>query len=243
MIRITEIIKTLEFSSKKASPFTSDQIFKAFKQGTVDLPLLRKLGGGGNCASVALIKAAIGTFGFNNVFKSIIIDEVNNRYIIDLKDDDKSLYSLSFENYKIGAIKSAFETEEHDETSLNIFEFAKFCFAVMAEVKRWDYRFNNSYQRAIIDLNKGEYADYIHEYLGLTAVEVANLSIANLSQQKNMVLWNGPHAVYSSEGYYDEFFSELNHVPLDGKQPIEMLKEVHGDGSEKYAPVGANTFI
>ena len=136
MKRIDEIIKSLEFGSNKPSPFTTNQIFKAFKQGTVQLPLFWRIGGGGNCASVALIKAAIATFSFNNVFKSIVIDEVNSRYLIDLKDEDKTVYSLYFSDYEFGAEKSAFELHEKDDTSKDIFEFAKFCFAVMAEVKR-----------------------------------------------------------------------------------------------------------
>lgn len=242
MKRINEIIKSLDFGNNKPSPFTTDQVFKAFKQGTVQLPLLWRIGGGGNCASVALIKVAIATFGFDNIFKSIVIDEANNRYLIDLKDDDKTVYSLYFNDYEFGADKSAFELYEKDSVSKDIFEFAKFCFATMAEVKRWGYRHSNKYIRGVNDLNKGEGAEFIHEYLGLTATKVKDVSIKNLSTQKNMLLWNDPHAVFSSEGNYDEFFEQLKGVKLEGIQPLSKLQIIHGDGTDNYKPIGANIF-
>lgn len=240
MTRINQIIKNLEFGKNKPVSFTTEQICNSFKQGTVDLPLLLRIGGGGNCASVAVIKAAIGTFGFDNIFKSIVIDNKNERYIIDLKDDDKTVYSLYFEDYKLGAEKSAFELFGNDEISKDIFEFAKFCYAVLAEVKRWDYRHNNRYARAINDLNKGEATEYIHEYLGLTATKVKDISIKNLSTLNNLLLWNGPHAVYSSEGVYDEFFEQLDGKKLDPIQPLKMLKVIHGDGTNNDDPIGAH---
>lgn len=239
---INEIIKSLDFTNKKISPFTTEQIFNAFKQGTVKLPLLWRIGGGGNCASVALIKAAIATFGFDNIFKSIIIDEINNRYLIDLKNDDKTVYSLSFSDYEFAAEKSAFELYTKDSTSKDILEFAKFCFAVMAEIKRLDYRYNNKYSRGVNDLNKGESAEYIYEYLGLEIVKVENISIEYLSVQKNIILWNAPHAVFSSEGNYDEFFELLDGKKLEGIQPISKLQVIHGDGTNNNKPIGAYFF-
>lgn len=235
MKRINEIIQSLEFGTEKVSPFSKEQIFNAFKQGTVEFPLLMRIGGGGNCASVALIKTVIATFGFDAIFKSIVIDDKNSRYLIDLKDDDKSVYILSFNNFEFGSKKSAFELNNSDDISKDIFEFAKFCFAVMAEVKRCNYRINKKYSRAINDLNKGESAQYIHEYLGLKATEVKDISIENLSTLKNIILWNDPHAVYSSEGFYDEFFNGYEKV-----QPLSQLQVIHGDGTDRYKPSGAN---
>jgi len=243
MKRIDQIIAKLQFGSNKPSQFTKEKICNSFKQGRVDLPLLMRIGGGGNCASVALIKAAIGTFGFDNIFKSIVIDNQNKRYLIDLKDDDSMVYSLSFNDYEYGATKSAFEPYESDEISKDIFEFAKFCFAVLAEVKRCDYRVNKRYARAINDLNKGEETKYIHEYLGLNADTVKDISIKNLSSLKNLVAWNGPHAVYSSEGVYDEFFEEHNKEKLAPIQPLSMLKIIHGNGTSKDDPIGAYKLV
>jgi hypothetical protein len=43
-------------------------LFNSFTQGYVDVPTR----GGGNCASIALIKAAIGTYGLDHVFKYLV---------------------------------------------------------------------------------------------------------------------------------------------------------------------------
>jgi hypothetical protein len=48
------------------------------------------------------------------------------------------------------------------------------------------------------------------------------------------VVWNPPHAIYSSEGYYDEFFSGHNDIEL-----LEKLKHIHGGGTIKDNPKGA----
>ncbi len=239
MERIFQILKTLDFGTKNPARFTSLQIMNAFKQGMVHLPPLRKIGGGGNCASIAIIKAAIGTFGFENVFKSVIIDDKNQRFLIDLKDDDTTVYNLSFEDYFYGADKSAFMKYEQNQVSEDILEFSKFCFAVMAEVKRNEFRSFNTYKRAVTDLNKGESAPYIHTYLGLPVVDLENVSVDNLSLLENLVVWNGPHAVYSSIGFYDEAFSELHNQHIDPIQPLNGLKNIHGDGTTEYNPIGA----
>lgn len=215
----------------------------AFKQGIVDLPPLWRIGGGGNCASIAIIKSAIGTYGFDNVFKSIIVDAANKRYIIDLRDEDTTVYTLSFANYEHACKKSSFILKGDDQSSKDILEFANFCFAVMAEVKRNEYRINKSFERAINDLNKGESAVDIHAYLGLTPTKVKDVSIQNLSTLKNLIIWNPPHAVYASEGYYDEAWEEDSQGnKIEPIQPLNMLKEIHGDGSTNDNPVGAQFF-
>ena len=161
MERIIEIIEKLDFGNPTNEVFTFEVVANAFKQGRVNLPLFRRIGGGGNCASVALIKASIGTFGFSGVFKSIIIDQQKKRFLIDLIDDDETTYNLSFNNFKYASKMSAFELNKEDEVSKNILDFSNFCYAVMAEIKRSTYRRNRKYKRAIHDLNKGESTEYI----------------------------------------------------------------------------------
>lgn len=233
MSEINSILNSIA-SGDPRNPVTKEQLCNAFKQGTVHLPRLRRIGGGGNCASVAVIKAAIGTLGIDNVFKSVIVDQRNSRYIIDLRDEDAAMYHLSFGDYEVGARGSAFELTGNDTISRELFEFARFCFAVMAEVKRKEYRINRKYTRAVADLNKGESAYYIHSYLGLKATDVKDVSILNLSSLKNLIVWNNPHAVYSSEGVYDEFFEKHESI-----EPLSRLQEIHGDGSNEDRPVGA----
>lgn len=238
MERILRIIEVLDFGNPNAESYTFEQIANAFKQGRVELPLLRKIGGGGNCASIALIKAAIGNFGFSGIFRSIIIDTQKNRFLIDLIDDDETTYGISFKNFKSARSKSAFELNNEDEISKDIFEFSNFCYAVMAEIKRRTYRRRRRFKRAITDLNKGESTRYIHELLGLEKEKIVDVSIKNLSLYKHIVVWNPPHAIYSGEGYYDEFFSSHNDI-----EPLEELKNIHGGGTEKDNPKGAYKLI
>jgi hypothetical protein len=234
MERIIRIVKSLDYGNTNNENFTFEQIANSFKQGRVELPLLRRIGGGGNCASIALIKASIGSFGFSGVFKSIIIDEQKSRFLIDLIDDDETTYNLSFRDYEYASKKSAFELNSEDEISKNIFEFSNFCYAVMAEIKRRTFRRNKRYKRAITDLNKGESTKYIYELLGLEKEKIEDISINNLKLHKHIVVWNPPHAIYSSEGFYDEFFSGYNDI-----EPLEELKNIHGGKTEKDNPIGA----
>ncbi|CAL2080932.1 conserved hypothetical protein [Tenacibaculum sp. 190524A05c] len=234
MERLLQIIDSLDFGNQNNEAFTFEQVANAFKQGTVNLPFFSSFGGGGNCASVALIKASIGTFGFSGIFKSIIVDHARARFLIDLIDDDETTYNLSFEDFRYASEKSAFKLNNDDELSKNILVFAHFCFAVMAEVKRKTYRRNRRYKRAITDLNKGESTIYIHELLGLEKETITDVSISNLTSFQHIVVWNWPHAVYSNEGFYDEFFNGHNDI-----EPLDNLKNIHGDGTEGDNPVGA----
>ena len=234
MERIFKIIKSLDFGNIYLEKFAFEQIANAFKQGRVELPILRRIGGGGNCASIALIKSSIGNFGFSGIFKSIIIDKQKNRFLIDLIDDDETTYNLSFENFKYASKKSSYELNNTDEISKDIFEFSNFCFAVMSEIKRRTYRRNRKYGRAVNDLNKGESTKYIYELLGLEKKEIENVSIENLRTYKHIVVWNPSHAIYSNEGFYDEFFNGYSDI-----EQLEELKNIHGGGKEKDNPTGA----
>lgn len=234
MERIFRIIESLDFGNTTNEVFSFEQVANAFKQGRVKLPLVRKMGGGGNCASIALIKGAIGNFGYSGIFRSVIIDKQRNRFLIDLVDDDDTVFKLSFKNFSFAKEKSSFVLHNEDEISKDIFEFAMFCYAVIAEVKRRTYRRFKRYKRAITDLNKGESTRYIFEYLGLERDIIEDVSIENLSRFKHLVVWNKVHAVYSSEGHYDEFFK--NHSDIES---LEQLKSIHGKGSDKYNPKGA----
>ncbi|GAA3623285.1 hypothetical protein [Flavivirga jejuensis] len=234
MERILKIIESLDFENRNNESFTFEQIANAFKQGRVELPLLRKIGGGGNCASIALIKAAIGSFGFSGIFRSINVDTQKNRFLINLIDEEEKIYKLSFINFKLAKSKSAFELNNEDDTSKNILEFSNFCYAVMAEIKRRTYRRRRRYKRAITDLNKGESTRYIYELLGLEKEKIEDVSIENLGSLNHLVVWNPPHAVYSSEGFYDEFFSGHNDI-----EPLGKLKDIHGGGTTKDDPKGA----
>jgi hypothetical protein len=62
--------------------------------------------GGGNCASVAVIKAAIATYGVNNVFKNVKDNPQLKEYLITLRDG--RVISLNYDRTTYGIKKSAF---------------------------------------------------------------------------------------------------------------------------------------
>ncbi|MGQ7856634.1 hypothetical protein ACUN24_20545 [Pedobacter sp. WC2501] len=239
MTEINELIAAINAGDFHGKRFSPEQIFDAFKQGTVALPFPRRIGGGGNCASVALVKVAIASYGLDGVFRSIGVDYTNERYLVGLRDGQVN--TLSFEDYRTGVEKSAFEAFAQGGDAGAILEFGRFCFAVMAEVKRTMYGWGR-YQRAINDLNKSEGADEVHRLLGLPATQVADVSIAALSRMQHVLVWNRYHAVYSSGGYYDEFFHGVDGKALPSKMPLSELQHVHGDG-QGDGPSGAHVFL
>ena len=72
-------------------------------------------------------------------------------------------------------------------------------------------------------LNKGQYGGDIYKLLGLEKDNIDDLSIDNLKKFKNLVVWNSPHAVYSSSGNYDEFFRGT----ATGIEPLNRLGDFH----------------
>ncbi len=242
MQRILRIISNLNFETSNPNLIEPKIIMNAFKQGRVNLPFFRRIGGGGNCASIALIKAAIGTYGFDCVFKKIEVDNTNELFVIYLRDEDNASYTLSFFDFQFAKSKSSFELFNNDEVSKDVLEFSNFCFAVMAEIRRSAYRINREYRRAINDLNKGEDSRYIHELLGVSVESVVNCTIDNLKSYSNLLLWNDDHAVYFDKGLYDEAWMSEE----DGIAPIETLdrlSEIHGDGTRGEDPTGAQILV
>lgn len=200
-------------------PVTEEQLFKAFKQDIVHFEgYLSMLGGGGNCASIALIKAAIGTFGINGVFKDVKIDSAAQMVHVTRKDN--VVIDLTFDRLNDG--KEHFFIKEI--TSSQISDYAAFCFAVMCRAKQLQLGYNKDhFYRGVDNLNKGESAEDIYKLLGLKQEPITDITIDNLKKYKNLVLYNAPHAVYSSSGNYDEFFRGT----INGIEPITRLNYFH----------------
>jgi hypothetical protein len=88
IISVIELL-CINFSRAQNPAITDTSIFNSFKQGIISIRNpVRKIGGGGNCASVAVIKAAIGTFGVNKVFNSVTYDQDEEMYTIVLQNED-----------------------------------------------------------------------------------------------------------------------------------------------------------
>jgi hypothetical protein len=213
---------------------SEEQMFKAFKQDIVKFEgYLSMVGGGGNCASIALIKSAIGTFGINGVFKSVKVDSTNEMVYITRRDD--KVIELTFDRLE-NAKEHFFITPNTDEISKKISDYGAFCFAVMCRAKQLNMGNDKKYfYRAIDNLNKGEAAETIYQLLGLQKQNISDLNVDNLKKYKNLVLYIAPHAVYSSSGNYDEFFSGT----ITGIEPLNRIGYFHCKSENSCSILGA----
>lgn len=219
------------------TPVTEEQLFKSFKQDEVHFEgYLSMLGGGGNCASIALIKAAIGTFGLNGVFKNVRVDSASEMVYVTRRDD--KVIDLTFDRLQHAKDHFFVEADSTSQTALKISDYAAFCFAVMCRAKHLTMGYDAKYfYRAVDNLNKGEEAEEIYTLLGLKKNPIADLSTKNLKKYKNLVLFNAPHAVYSSSGNYDEFFTGT----VTGIEPLERLNYFHCKTLDGCPILGAYT--
>ena len=177
-----------------------------------------------NCASIALIKCAIATFGINNVFKSKI--ENANDYTIILLNEDT--VSLSKQELDSATRRSGFVKDDNQA----IFNQANFIYAVMAKravkFSGDDYSFSNctDFDEALAVFHNGFTVTYLPALLGLGQVKVKH------KRELSYIFANGYHAVFASKKVFDNYGSpdELtlkNWLPHLGKNPIRDIESVN----------------
>lgn len=164
-------------------------LFNAFKQSSVN--------GGGNCASIALIKASIGTFGVGKVFTS---KKDDNNKVLKVTLRDSSLYDIKYSEIDESAKENGFKIKSQLSEAKNIKAYADTCFAVMVKVNEniWEY---DSYTESLSSLLNGYNTPNVYRLLGVKFKQISN---EELSSYNNIIFYNSYHAVYSSYGYYDE---------------------------------------
>ena len=164
-------------------------LFNAFKQGSVN--------GGGNCASIALIKACIGTYGVGNVF-SYGIPKTDNSITVKLKND--STFDVTFKEIAEATRGNGFVIKSTNLQAGAIKKYADTCFAIMVKVneKVWEY---DSYTESLSALLNGYNTPNVYLLLGVRFREISKDSLNDYS---HLLFYNSYHAVYSSNGYYDE---------------------------------------
>jgi hypothetical protein len=179
-------------------------LFNTFKQGSMQ--------GEGNSASVAVIKASIGTFGVNNVFRYQTTDNVAAKYIIRLRNEET--ITIRFDELKQAAAASAFSEKSTDLLSADIRKYAQLCFATMAKkLQLQNPRYN--FTTAISDINDGfELADAA-ALLGLKLKSLKPCTVDNLSHYNHIIVCNPYHVAYANTGYYDELKSQAGVATLD----------------------------
>lgn len=186
------IFLLLQLKALAQSP-AENPLFNTFKQGLVK--------DGDNGAIVAVVKAAIGSLGVNNVFVYVTNDEVKQRYIVNLRNSEKIILKYS-ELREAGAF-AGFDEKAKDILSCDIRKYAIFCYAVMAKNLKTQHD-NMDYATAIATLNSGYSVEEAAALLGLKLQRLKPCSIENLSHYNHIIVMNRYYTAYSNTGYYDE---------------------------------------
>ncbi len=199
-----------------------DPLLNSFKQGIVF--------GGGNCVSIGVIKAAIGTFGIDKVFTSIT---VSDNISVGLRSGE--LVVLTKEEMKLAIDSAGFVLKNKDAVSVRIKNYADTCFAVMSKHLQNMLHYQ-TFVKAIHDLNNGYTTAEIDTVIGLKFQEVKPHKTKKLSSYKNLVIYNTYHTIFASDGFYDESWNEsgvnsISHLKFKrmGYKCGFIFCGVHGD--------------
>ncbi|WP_350205377.1 hypothetical protein [Ekhidna sp.] len=169
----------------------------AYKQGTVK--------GGGNCVSIALIKASYSKFEFDEMFQKI--DTTQTGYEVALRDSS----SVSFSLDELETVKSMVGFRQVDTTdfAIKFKEFSEFCFAAMGKKLQQIKDQEIDFKAAIDKLNNGYSTSNSSELLGVKFKKINCEKVRSLIEYENLIVYNSYHAVYASRGFYDESSSDF----------------------------------
>jgi hypothetical protein len=198
-------------------------LFNTFKQGNTKNE--------GNSATVALIKAAIGNFGINNVFRYVYTDNAGKRYNVRLRNEKR--ITLTFAELDQAKSLAAFKERAADPLSGEIKKYAVFCFAVMAK-KLQDQYPHYSYAAAIADLNDGYELAGAASLLGLQLKKLVSCAISDLSQYNHIIVRNNYHIAYAHTGFYDECNTQA------GMASLNAFRDNHAAGSCSFKKCNIN---
>ena len=198
-------------------------LFNTFKQGNTTNE--------GNSATVALIKAAIGNFGINNVFRYVYTDNGGKKYNVRLRNEKR--ITLTFAELEQAKGQAAFRERAADPLSGEIKKYAIFCFAVLAKILQDQYP-GYTYAAAISDLNDGYELTDIATLLGLQLKKLEPCSIPNLSQYNHIIVRNNYHIAYAHTGYYDECNTQA------GMAALNAFRDNHAGGSCSFKKCNIN---
>lgn len=176
---------TASSTSAPGTMLLPDQLITSFHQGAA-----------GNCASIAVIKLAMSSYGWDRVF--VHQDTIlNNNYHIKFRNGDT--ISLSKEEEKRINLLDLFV----EGTNLQVYQQAKFVFAVLAK-RKFKMEHLSGIEKAASNLNGGENlgAADLFPLLGLSPVA---LGIDSLASQDQIIVTSFFHAAFSSKGFYDEY--------------------------------------
>ena len=166
----------------------------------------------GNCVAIAFIKAAIGTFGVNNVFRAVSRDDNIKAYSIMLRNGE--IVSLAYAELDMANKTLALKGKNTDLLSGDICKYATLCYATMAKKLQLSTS-NHTFATAIADLSDGYSIGHIATLLGLILKPIKPVNVKELAHYNHIVVKNHYYAAYAYMGYYDEVSEKQGYAPLD----------------------------
>lgn len=170
-------------SSSVADPSKYDKLFSQFGQSTE-----------GNCASTAVIKAALDKYD-GKVFQSV--QKTGTGYTVQMQDG-KSV-QISQTELQSAAKAAKFKGEANEVKSMAILMFA-----VIA--KRGSSEGMGSFDSMLKNLDNGFSCKTAAKLLGL-GNKIRNVSVGEAGQKDGVVAYSGKHAVYVDQGKTDHYGS------------------------------------
>lgn len=200
--------RNLKGRRKKYLNMDNKTFFYAFRQGVVQ----NVEGEGGNCTSVALIKAAVDVLGIDKVF-----EERKTAKGIECVLKDKTTLALTTEELALAKKESAFvicediESDEEQKLFTSILNCAHRCFAVIAKHVQLNGELYDgsrskpfkTFEEALESVNDGLYAPLSYHYLGLSKNVERMPNLSRTVGKHGIVTWSAHHTVYACDGYYD----------------------------------------
>jgi hypothetical protein len=194
---------------------TNIQLIKAFNQGAAN-----------NCASIALIKAAIEVHGTDGVFK---LTKNQQDYTAKLKNGAEVIFtqqeldlSIKVALFTPGLSEDAAEQLVYNEILL----YAQKCFAVMVCMHQ-QINQEATFEKALNVLNNGANSNYISAFLGLEQYTTDRIRRMNPGE-KGMIAWAQKpwlkHTVFMSQNVFDDDGSVSRNVSRFPKR-IRLLED------------------
>jgi hypothetical protein len=209
-------------------------IFTAFYQGK-DAEGDRE----GNCASIAIIKAAMYTYGENAI--SYVVK--NGVYQVTLKNGAQVSFTEDELDLVVkdgSFVLGDYQDDKDDGASLDIYgryrDFAHICFASMCKMVASEGDYNSragktiypeDFELALETLNDGTHTPSVHELLGLD--EHVTPAFGGKFKKRvwadvGMVFWTPRHAMFAAKGRLDWYGNPIRvRGRLVGPFPHRML--------------------
>lgn len=147
-------------SSKAQTQPETNILFNAFKQGNVN--------GGGNCASIALIKASIGTFGVRKVF-TYSKNKLDGSILVKLRND--STFKVTYNEIQQATNENGFVSKVQAQEAKRIKNYADTCFAVIIKMNEIIWK-HDSYSKSLALLLNGHNTPNVYRLLGVRFKEI-----------------------------------------------------------------------